>query len=147
MLAARVPVPGGPEAIQLEDLPTPSPGSGEVLIRVEAAGGNYIDVYHRTGAYPVSVPIRLGLEGAGVVESLGPGVTSLRVGRRVAWSSIPGSYATHVIAPEERVVPVPEGSDARTAAAAMLQGMTAHYLTRSTYALAAGETCLVHAAA
>jgi len=147
VLAARAPSPGGPEAIFLEELPTPTAGSGEVVVRVEAAGVNYIDVYHRTGAYPVGLPIRLGLEGAGVVEQVGAGVSSVQVGQRVAWASVPGSYATHVLAPEARLVPVPEGIDVRTAAAAMLQGMTAHYLVRSTYPLSRGETCLVHAAA
>jgi NADPH2:quinone reductase len=147
MLAARVHAPGGPEAIVLEELPTPRPGTGELRVRVEAAGVNYIDVYHRTGVYPGALPVRLGLEGAGVVEQLGPSVASLRVGQRVAWSSVAGSYATHVIAPEARLVPIPDGLDARTAAAAMLQGMTAHYLVRSTHRLVAGESCLVHAAA
>jgi len=146
MRAARVPTPGGPDAIQLVEVPTPEPQRGEVLVRVEGAGVNYIDVYHRTGAYKSELPVRLGLEGAGVVEACGPEAT-LPVGGRVAWSSVVGSYATHVIAPEDRLVPVPDAIDSRTAAAAMLQGMTAHYLTRSTYRLQPGDVAVVHAAA
>jgi NADPH2:quinone reductase len=145
--AIRVMRTGGPEVMELVELPTPSPGAGEVLVRVEAAGVNFIDVYVRSGAYPRELPLTMGEEGAGVVEALGAGVTGFDAGDRVAWAAAPGSYATHVLARAERVVPVPAGVDARTAAAAMLQGMTAHYLARSAFALRPGHTCLVHAAA
>jgi NADPH2:quinone reductase len=147
MRVARVEKPGGPEAIAIVDLPTPAPQSGEALVRVEAAGVNFIDVYHRNGLYQVELPARLGLEGAGVVESIGAGVNGVRAGDRVAWSGVAGSYATHVVAPVARLVPIPDRVTSRDAAAAMLQGMTAHYLTRSTYRLARGETCLVQAVA
>jgi NADPH:quinone reductase len=133
--------------MEVVDLPTPSPAAGEVLVRVEAAGVNFIDVYFRSGAYPREVPFVLGEEGAGVVEVLGPGVVDLKIGDRVAWTSAPGSYATHVVASADRLVPVPSGVTTRQAAAAMLQGMTAHYLAKAAFRLAAGQTCLVHAAA
>ena len=140
-------VPGGPEVMVIEERDTPAPGRGQALVEVEAAGVNYIDVYHRTGQYPGPRPIPLGQEGAGRVRAVGPDVTGLAPDQRVAWTGVSGSYATHVIAPADRLVPVPEGIDARTAAAAMLQGMTAHYLTRSTFPLKAGDVCLVQAAA
>lgn len=129
------------------ELPTPSPGAGEVLVRIEAAGVNFIDVYFRSGVYPREVPFGLGDEGAGVVEAVGAGVTDLKVGDRVAWASAPGSYATYVVVRADRVVQVPAGVSTRQAAAAMLQGMTAHYLAKAAFRLAAGQTCLVHAAA
>jgi NADPH:quinone reductase len=116
-------------------------------VRVAAAGVNFIDVYQRKGQYKVPSPLRLGLEGAGRVEAVGPGVAGLAPGDRVAWASVSGSYATHVVAPADQLVPVPESVDDEAAAALMLQGMTAHYLCRSTYPLRAGETCLVYAAA
>ena len=147
MKAIRAHRPGGPESLQLDELPTPGPGPGEALVRVEAAGVNYIDVYHRSGLYPVPAPIALGREGAGVVEAVGPGVTDLAPGARVAWTEVPGSYATHVVARADKLVPVPDGLETTAAAAAMLQGMTAHYLTRSTVRLGPGDSCLVHAAA
>lgn len=147
MRAIRPQQPGGPEVLVLEELPTPSPDRGEVLVRVEAAGVNFIDIYQRSGQYPTPRPIPLGLEGAGVVEAIGDRVDDLRPGDRVAWASGPGSYATHVVVPAARLVPIPEGVDATSAAAAMLQGMTAHYLARSTWPLKAGDACLVHAAA
>jgi NADPH:quinone reductase len=146
MRAAQVQSPGGPEAIRLVELPTPAPGPRQALVRVEAAGINFIDVYQRSGAYKVELPVRLGLEGAGVVEAVGP-ETTLVPGQRVAWASVPGSYATHVLAPEDKLVIVPDGLDARSAAAAMLQGMTAHYLTRATHRLGRDDVALVHAAA
>jgi NADPH2:quinone reductase len=118
-----------------------------VRVRVRAAGVNFIDVYFRTGLYPRPLPFVSGLEGAGVVESLGSGVTTLAVGDRVAWASAPGSYAEAVVAPADRLVRVPAGIADDVAAAAMLQGMTAHYLATSTYPLKKGDTCLVHAAA
>ena len=147
MKAIRAHRPGGPESLQLDELPTPTPGAGEALVRVEAAGVNYIDVYHRSGLYPVPAPIALGCEGAGVVEAIGAGVHDVAPGARVAWTEVPGSYATHVVARADKLVPVPDELDAAHAAAAMLQGMTAHYLTRSTVRLGVGDTCLVHAAA
>jgi NADPH2:quinone reductase len=147
MQAIRAAAPGGPEAMSLVTLDTPSPAAGEVLVRVQAAGVNFIDVYHRSGLYKVETPIRLGLEGAGVVEKVGEGVREFERGDVVAWSSVPGSYATHVLAAESKLVRVPSGIDARLAAAAMLQGMTAHYLVRSTFPLESEHTCLVQAAA
>ncbi len=147
MRAIVVNAPGGPERMELVELPTPTPGEGEALIEVEAAGVNFIDTYHRAGVYPLPRPVRLGREGAGVVVAVGPGAAHVREGERMAWCDVQGSYATHVVAPVSRLVPVPSEVDGRTAAAAMLQGMTAHYLTRSTYALEPGDTCLVLAAA
>jgi len=146
MRVARIAQAGGPEAIEVVEVPTPQPGPKQVRVRVEAAGVNFIDVYHRTGLYPQPLPATLGLEGAGTVEATGAG-SALRVGQRVAWSRVPGSYATHVIAGDDALVSVPDGVDAQHAAAAMLQGMTAHYLTRSTYPLGPGDVALVHAAA
>ncbi len=131
----------------LETLDTPEPGPGEARVRVHAAGVNYIDIYQRTGLYPIELPGKLGLEGAGVVEALGAGVNDLTVGERVAWNDAPGSYATHVIAKAERLVPIPKEVSFDDAAAVMLQGMTAHYLSHDTYPLKPGDTCLVHAAA
>jgi len=147
MKAIRVHAPGGPEALRHEDVPDPVPGPGEVLVRLEAAGVNYIDVYQRAGIYPRPLPFVPGLEGAGVVRSVGADVTGLRGGDRVAFMGVPGSYAESVVAPAARVVAVPHGIETRTAAAVMLQGITAHYLVRSTYPLRAGEWALVHAAA
>ena len=147
MRAARVTAHGGPDAIAIVELPTPSPGPGEALVRVLAAGVNFIDVYTRSGLYKSELPIALGVEGAGIVEALGAGVVDFAVGDRVAWASVRGSYATHVVAHTDKLVKVPESVDAHTAAAGMLQGMTAHFLARATYALAESDTCLVHAAA
>jgi NADPH2:quinone reductase len=147
MRAIRVPQYGGPENMKLEELPIPTPAPGQALVRLEAAGVNFIDVYQRTGLYKNPVPVPLGLEGAGVVEEVGTGVTTVRPGDRVAWTGVPGSYATHNAVPADRLVTLPAGLDARAGAAAMLQGMTAHYLTHSTYPLKPGDGCLVHAAA
>ena len=147
MKAIRIASFGGPEVLRLEDVPILPPRSGQVLVKVEAAGLNYIDVYHRTGLYPNALPFTPGLEGVGTVAALGPDVTGLRQGDRVAWASALGSYAEQVIAPAAQLVVVPAGIEPRAAAALMLQGMTAHYLSESTYPLKAGDTCLVHAAA
>jgi NADPH2:quinone reductase len=147
MRAIRVHTPGGLDALRLDDLPLPAPAPGQALVRVEAAGVNFIDVYHRTGFYPVPLPFTPGQEGAGVVERVGEGVSELRAGDRVAWASVMGSYADHAVIPAARLVPVPDGVTPRQAAAAMLQGMTAHYLAGTTYPLKPGDTCLVHAAA
>jgi NADPH2:quinone reductase len=138
---------GGPEVMRLDELETPRPGAGELLVRLEAAGVNFIDIYHRTGLYALPLPLRLGREGAGIVEEVGAGVTGVKNGDRVAWCQVGGSYATHVLVPATQAVPVPAEIDGRTAAAAMLQGLTAHYLARSTYPLRAGEACVVHAGA
>jgi NADPH2:quinone reductase len=138
---------GGPEVLEVVEQESRALGVGDVRIRVEAAGVNYIDVYHRTGLYPQPLPLHPGLEGAGTVIERGERVTEPEVGARVAWASVQGSYATEVIAPAAKVVAVPSGVNAQVAAAAMLQGMTAHYLTRSTYPLKKGDACLVHAAA
>jgi NADPH:quinone reductase len=146
MKAIRAHRYGCPEVLVLDELPLPSPGTGQALVRVEHAGVNYIDVYYRTGLYPSPLPVALGVEGAGVVEAVGPDV-AVAPGARVAWTSVPGSYATHVLVPADRLVPVPPALSSAQAAAAMLQGMTAHYLTRTTYPIGPGHTCVVHAAA
>jgi len=138
---------GGPEVLRVADVPEPAPGPGELAVRVEAAGVNFIDVYHRTGLYPNDLPVTPGLEGAGQVTAVGPGSGGFQPGDRVAWTSVPGSYAEVALVPAAKAVAVPDGVDTRTAAAVMLQGMTAHYLCRSTFVLEAGHTCLVHAAA
>jgi NADPH2:quinone reductase len=147
MKIARAHAYGGPEVIRIDEVATPKPGVGEVLVRLDAAGVNFLDVYHRTGLYKDPLPFRMGSEGAGVVEAIGDGVTVLAPGARVAWAGVEGSYATHVVAPANRLVTVPDGVDTRVAAAAMLQGMTAHYLVRSTYPLGPNDTCLAHASA
>jgi NADPH2:quinone reductase len=138
---------GGPEVMRVADVPVPAPGAGQVLLRVEAAGVNFIDVYHRTGLYKQPLPLTLGKEAAGTVEKVGAGVTDLRAGDRVASESVLGSYAELALVPADRVVPLPDGVDARTAAAVLLQGMTAQYLSHTTYPLRPGDTCVVHAAA
>src|SRR5882724_7269816 len=147
MKAIRVHTQGGPEALRYEDVPQPAPGSGEVLVKVEAAGVNFIDVYQRTGHYKVPVPFTLGQEAAGPVAAVGPGVAEPRVGDRVAYTSILGAYAEYAVVPADRVVALPDGVSAKQGAAAMLQGLTAHYLATTTYPLKPGDTCLVHAAA
>ena len=148
MKAIRVPQLGGPEVLQFEEIPDPNPGAGEVVVRVEAAGVNFIDVYHRTGLYKVAPPpFTLGQEGAGTVESVGEGVTEVAPGDRVAWTNVLGSYAEKALVPVSKLVPRPAGVSARLGAAVMLQGMTAHYLACSTYPLKPGDTCLIHAAA
>jgi NADPH:quinone reductase len=145
--AIRVHAHGGPETLELEEIEVPRPGPGEALVRVEASGVNFIDIYYRTGTYSEPLPATLGREGAGTVESVGDGVADLGPGDRVAWAMIPGAYAEYCVVPAQRLVPVPDRVSSVDAAAVMLQGMTAHYLTRSTYPLKAGDTCLVHAAA
>src|ERR1035437_6284839 len=139
---------GGPEVLVAQDLPSPDPGPGELRVDVAAAGVNYIDVYYRTGAYPLATPFIPGSEGAGVVSAVGNGVTGFHQGDHVAWAMVPGAgYAEQVIVPAARAVPVPAGIDDETAGAVLLQGLTAQYLTRSTYPARPGETALVHAAA
>ncbi|HEU4829332.1 MAG TPA: quinone oxidoreductase [Gemmatimonadales bacterium] len=147
MRAIRIHETGGAEALRLESVAMPAPGFGEVLVRVEAAGVNFIDVYKRTGLYKVELPATLGEEGAGTIDSVGDGVRELRKGDRVAWAGSIGSYAEYVVVPAGKLVPIPDGVETATAAALMLQGLTAHYLATSTYPLRRGDTCLVHAAA
>jgi NADPH2:quinone reductase len=147
MLAIRVHEPGGPEALRLEELPTPTPTAGEALVRLEAAGVNFIDVYKRTGLYKLPLPATLGEEGAGKVIAVGDGVTDVRVGDRVAWATVVGSYAEYAVVPAAKLVPLPSEISTEQGAALMLQGMTAHYLAVSTYPLREGDRCLVHAAA
>jgi NADPH2:quinone reductase len=147
MRAIRIHAFGGPEVLQVEEVPVPVPGPGEARVRIEAAGVNFIDIYHRTGQYRGNLPLTLGQEGAGVVDATGPGVTEVQVGERVAYASVQGAYAEYAIVPAARLVPVPDGVSSQVAAAVMLQGMTAHYLSHSTYPLGAKDTALVHAAA
>ncbi len=147
MKAIRIHSHGGLEVLQLEDIPVPVPGAGQALVRIEAAGVNFIDIYYRTGLYPAPLPYTLGQEAAGTVTALGPGVSGLSVGDRVAYCGVPGAYAEYAVVPADRLVPVPAGVTTRQAAAVLLQGTTAQYLATSTYPLAAGQTCLVHAAA
>lgn len=147
MKAVRVHKYGGPEVLTLEEIPVPEPKAGEARVKIEAIGVNYIDVYQRTGLYPLQTPFTLGTEGAGIVDAVGPNVTEVKKGERVGYAMIPGSYAEYAIVPAARLVPIPPNIDARSAAALMLQGMTAHYLTHSTYPLKKGETALLHAAA
>jgi len=147
--AIRIDHLGGPEVLQLTDLPVPTPAAGEALVRQTAAGVNYIDVYQRTGLYKKDVPFVPGREGAGVVEAVGPGVTEFARGDRVAYAQTPalGGYAEANVVPVRELVPIPDGVDDRTACAAMLQGMTAHYLATDTFPLRPGHVALVHAAA
>lgn len=147
MKAIHVKEPGGPESMQLVDVPTPAPGPKQALVRVAATGVNFIDVYFRTGLYKGDLPITLGSEAAGTVEAVGSDVTLVAPGDRVAYAMVRGSYAEYALVPEAQLVKLPETVDFPSAAAAMLQGMTAHYLTHSTFPLAPGQTCLVHAAA
>jgi NADPH2:quinone reductase len=146
--AIRVHVHGGREVLQFEELPDPVPAEGQALVRIEAVGVNFIDVYHRTGLYKVpSLPFTIGQEAAGTVEAVGPGVTGLAPGDRVAYAGVMGAYAEKAVVPADRLVKLPEGVSAKDGAAAMLQGMTAQYLACSTYPLKPGDVCLVHAAA
>ena len=147
MKAVFVEQPGGPENLKYADLPKPAPGPGQALVKIAAAGVNFIDIYFRTGLYKADPPIMLGNEGAGIVEAVGAGVTEVAAGDRVAYAMARGSYAEYAVVPGWQLVKIPAGVDFTTAAAAMLQGMTAHYLTHSTYPLKAGESCLIHAAA
>lgn len=147
MKAIRVHQQGGLDALKHEDIPMPQPGKGEVRVKIEASGVNFIDVYHRDGRYKPPLPVTLGQEGAGVVDAVGEGVTEVKVGDRVAYTTAQGSYADYAIVPAWRLVSVPKGVSSEFAAAVMLQGLTAHYLTHSTYPIKAGETALIHAAA
>lgn len=147
MKVIRVHRYGGPEALTFEEVADPTPGPREAVVRVEAAGVNFIDVYHRTGLYKTVLPLALGTEGAGVVTAIGDSVTEVCVGERVAWTNAPGGYAEQANIPADRLVSLPEGVSTRLAAAVLLQGMTAHYLACDTYPLAADDVCVVHAAA
>src|SRR3954462_8718332 len=143
MKAIRFEAPGGPEAMKLVELPTPAPGNGQALVRVEAAGVNFIDIYQRMGTYKLPLPFTPGQEGAGTVESVGPDVRDVKPGDRVAWAGPMGSDASHQLIPAARLVPVPAHLDPKTAAAAMLQGMTAHYLVTDTFPLRPGHARLI----
>jgi NADPH2:quinone reductase len=147
MLAIRIHETGGVEKLRPDDIPVPSPGAGEVRFKVEAAGLNFIDTYKRSGLYAVPLPHTLGQEAAGMVTAVGAGVTEFHVGDRIASAAVTGGYAEEAIASAVQSVHVPQGVDARTAAAALLQGMTAHYLAVDTFPLKAGDTALVHAGA
>ena len=147
MQAIRVHHYGGPENLQLDEVPTPEPGAGQVRVRLEAVGVNFIDVYHRTGAYKSELPITPGREGAGLVDALGDGVEGVAVGDRVAFAMTPETYAQYVLVDANMLAPVPDGVTGAQAAAVLLQGMTAHYLVTDTFDLQEGQTCLVHAAA
>jgi NADPH2:quinone reductase len=145
--AIRIHQFGGPEVLRVEDVPVPEPGPGEVLIKVEASGVNFVDVYHRTALYPGQLPLTLGREAAGTVERVGQGVSTCRPGDRVVSEAVRGAYAEYAVVAAERVVAIPDRVTSPEAAAVILQGMTAHYLVYSTYRLSRGDTCLVHAAA
>jgi NADPH:quinone reductase len=140
---------GGPEVLKVTELPDPEPQPGQIVVRVAAAGVNFMDIYQRQGGgpYRVDPPFVPGAEGAGTVAATGADVSGVAVGDRVAWTGVPGSYAEQVVVPADRAVPVPDGLDLQVAAAAMLQGMTAHYLSHDTYPVAAGDPVVVHAAA
>ncbi len=148
MKAIRVNEYGGPEVLSYEDVSVPEPGSGEARVRLAASGVNFIDTYQRSGVYPVDLPLTLGMEGAGEVEAVGEGVEDIAPGDYVAFAGVPGAYAEYIVAPAERLVPFNVTLvEARVAAAVMLQGMTAHYLTHSTFPIEEGQTILTHAAA
>ncbi len=147
MKAIRIHTPGGPEALQYDDVAEPTAGAGQAVVKLAAAGVNYIDVYFRTGANKAPLPLVLGLEGSGAVTAVGAGVTDVKVGDAVAWTGVQASYAQMTAVPADRLVKLPAGVAPKDGAAAMLQGMTAHYLVKSSYPLKKGDTCLVHAAA
>ena len=147
MKAIRINELGGPEVLSWEDVAEPTADDGRLVVDVEAAGLNFIDTYQRAGLYPMDLPFTLGLEGAGTVAEVGPGVAGVSVGDRVAWCTAIGSYAERVAVPADATVPVPDGVGSDVAAAAMLQGLTAHYLTTDTFPLTAGHRCLIHAGA
>ena len=145
--AIRVEKPGSADVLRIEEVPIPTPGPAQALIKVEAAGVNFIDIYRRTGLYKASYPLTPGSEAGGTVEAIGTGVTTVRPGNRVASADVIGAYAEYALAPADRLVLLPERVSSHDAAAVMLQGITAHYLTVSTHRIKQGDTCLVHAAA
>jgi NADPH:quinone reductase len=147
MKAIRVEKTGAPEVLELEDVPVPQPKASEAVVKVSAAGVNSIDGYFRDGRFRTPLPFIPGQEGAGVVTAVGPQLKTVKVGDRVAWSGVLGSYAEFVVSPEEHLVPVPAGISDKQAAASMIHGLTAHYLVNDAHKLKAGETALVHAAA
>ncbi|MFC4590887.1 quinone oxidoreductase family protein [Sphaerisporangium corydalis] len=147
MHAIAVSRPGGSSALEYTEVPDPEPGPGEVLVDVAAAGVNFIDVYHREGRYPIPTPFVLGSEGAGTVSGVGPDVTGVAIGDRVGWQGVLGSYAEKAVIPAARAIPLPDDLSFELAAAVLLQGLTAHYLTHSTYEVKTGDDVLVHAAA
>jgi NADPH2:quinone reductase len=147
MKAVRFHEHGGAEVLRYEDIPTPTPGEGQVLVRHEAVGVNFKDTYERSGAYQVPLPFTTGGEAGGVVEAVGAGVDGVRVGERVVYQGTGGAYAEYATVAAAKLVPVPEGLETKQAVAALLQGLTAHYLCTSTFPLQAGQTCLVHAGA
>jgi NADPH2:quinone reductase len=147
MRAIRIQEHGGPEVLRYDDIAMPTAAAGQALVRLEATGVNFIDVYHRTGLYKVQFPYTLGVEGAGTVEAVAPDVTSVRPGERVVYTGPPGSHAEYAAVPADRLVAIPPGMETRLAAAVFLQGLTAHYLALSAFPLKPGDTCLVHAAA
>ncbi len=147
MHAIRISTTGGPEVLEWTEVPVGEPGPGEIRVTVAAAGLNYIDTYHRRGIYPLDLPVTLGLEGAGTVSAVGPEVADIVVGDPVAWSNALGTYAEEVVLPATGVVPLPPDMSLEVAAAAMLQGMTAHYLATSTFPVRPGHRCLIHAGA
>jgi NADPH2:quinone reductase len=145
--AIRVHATGGPEVLRCEEIPKPSPGPGQALVRVEAVGVNFIEVYQRTGIYKLALPFTPGSEASGTVVEIGPKVTTVTGGQRVASTNFAGAYAEYALAPADRLIVLPDGVSTRMGAAVMLQGMTAHYLVHSTYRLSGQDICLVHAAA
>ncbi|MBL8147970.1 MAG: quinone oxidoreductase [Anaerolineae bacterium] len=147
MKAIRIHKPGDSSVMKLEDMPVPAPGPGQVLVRMAAIGVNFIDIYQRSGQYKGALPFTPGMEGAGIVEAVGEGVSDFSPGGRAAFGFTQGSYAEYALVPADKLVPVPSGVDLALAAASMLQGMTAHYLTHDTFPLQPGHTALVHAAA
>src|SRR6266487_2134732 len=147
MKAVQVKQCGSPEALEVVDIPKPAPGPKQALVKIEVSGINYIDVYFRTGLYKADLPFTPGMEAAGVVEAVGPEVTEVATGDRVAYAMARGSYAEYAVVPAAMLVKLPDAITFEQGAAAMLQGMTAHYLTRTTFPLKAGDSCLVHAAA
>lgn len=147
MRAIQITATGGPEVLQPAEVPDPRPGNGELLVQIAAAGVNFIDIYHRTGLYPLPLPATLGGEAAGTVIETGDGVTDFAPGDRVAWADVSGAYADRAVVPQGRAVPVPAGLELTTAAAAMLQGLTAQYLSHDTFRLRPGHRCLIHAGA
>ena len=147
MKAIRVHEVGGPEVLRYEEVPVPTPGPGQALVKLEAIGLNFLDCYFRAGLYKVVLPFIPGSEGAGTVTAVAPDVTAVHAGDRVSYAPVIGAYAEYAVVPADRLVPVPAGVDAMTAAAVTLQGMTAHYLTTSTYAVMLGDVVLIHAAA
>jgi NADPH2:quinone reductase len=147
MRAVQITQPGGPEALEVREVAPVSPGVGEVAVKVHAAGVNYIDTYHRSGTYPLPLPYTLGQEGAGEITALGEGVSQWSIGERVCWSMAPGSYAEVAVVPANKLVVIPDGISFEIAAAALLQGLTAHYLVTSVYPVDGSTRCVVHAAA